>query len=267
MLKFGNRKNDTEKETKGRSGKIALSQQQLQSQKDVSAIKIQCLVRKYLARRRICRQSQFVWIRVYDPVYKRYFWFNRQTRTSTWVQPRFSPVYTENDEHAAIHIQCAVRVFLAKCRMFRRISQRYQKFFDFENARFYYYDTLTKQTFYNAGTWLQRQNISMSKEDNQLYQSYLKIKELEKKLQDKDKEIKEVRKKRVDDLMPQLIKDKVKNAKNLQRSKHMDTWSVDDLAAWFTELKMEEYIPYLYSNRSVFSFFASSLTEMNVDQN
>lgn len=89
----------------------------------------------------------------------------------------------------------------------------------------------------------------MAKEDNLLYEAEQRIKELERQLLEKDKEIKAARKARFDDLQPQIIKDKVKAAKNLQRSKHMDDWSTDDLAAWFTELKMEEYIPSLYNDR------------------
>lgn len=246
MLNFGkNRKNEDNKE-KGKGGK---AQQQAQAQKELSAIKLQCMVRKFLARRRIESQSNFVWIRVFDPVYKRYFWFNRFTRESIWLKPRYSPLHTQLDQAAALQIQTIVRMFLAKRRVSRKINKRYQRFFDFENGKFYYYDTKTQKTFYNASRWLQRQEINMSKEDTQLHQSFLKIKELEKKLNEKEKEIKDVRKQRVDELMPQVIKDKVKSAKNLQRSKHMDLWSIDDLAAWFTELKMEEYIPYLYSNR------------------
>lgn len=73
--------------------------------------------------------------------------------------------------------------------------------------------------------------------------------ELEKKLQEKEKEIKEVRKKRFEELEPQVMKDKLTNAKSARRSRFMHLWSTEQLAAWFTELKMEQYIPFLFSNR------------------
>jgi len=82
-----------------------------------------------------------------------------------------------------------------------------------------------------------------------LYKSYLRIQELEKKLLEKEEELKQVRVKRYDELEPEILKDKVKNAKSLVRSRHMDLWSTDQLAAWFTELKMDDYIPFLYQNR------------------
>lgn len=91
----------------------------------------------------------------------------------------------------------------------------------------------------------------MPPEDQMLYNSAQKIKELEAMLKQKEKEIKDVRKKRYEELEPLVLQDRVANAKSLQRSKNMDEWTIDQLAAWFTELKMDDYIPFLYSNRSV----------------
>ena len=39
------------------------------------------------------------------------------------------------------------------------------------------------------------------------------------------------------------------NAKNLTRSRHMDDWSIDDLCAFFVELKMDAYCKFLYQNK------------------
>lgn len=38
-------------------------------------------------------------------------------------------------------------------------------------------------------------------------------------------------------------------AKDLERGKDLDEWTIDQMAGWFTELKMEEYCPFLYTNR------------------
>jgi hypothetical protein len=252
MLKFGNRKNDANSTAgkKGDKGSAALNPQQLQQKKELSAIKVQCLVRRFLATRKIRKQAIYIYHRVYDPVYKKYFWYHRYARSSTWDKPRFViDMFDARDEEAAVRIQCLIRIFLAKCRVRRKANQLFERYFDSETSKFYWLDVKTGKTTYNASSWLLRQEIPLSKEDQLLYQSYLKIKELEKKLGEKEKEIKEIRKQRVDELMPAIIKDKVKNAKNLQRSKHMDTWTTDDLGAWFTELKMEDYINYFYTNR------------------
>ena len=89
----------------------------------------------------------------------------------------------------------------------------------------------------------------MPPEDMMLYKSYLKIKELEMKLKQKEEEIKEVRLKRYEELEPQILHDRVKNAKSLIRSKHMDLWTIDQLGAWFVEMKMDEYLPFIYQHR------------------
>ena len=38
-------------------------------------------------------------------------------------------------------------------------------------------------------------------------------------------------------------------AKSLVRDKHMDEWTVDELSAWFVEMKMDHIIPFCYQNR------------------
>jgi hypothetical protein len=218
--------------------------------KEISAIKIQCMIRKFLARQKVRRQAQIVWVRVFDPAFKRYFWYQRLAGKSSWDKPRFiQEVFDNRDREAAENINRIIRGFIARCRVKRIAAERYGRYYDVETKRFYWHDRKSDTTTYNASPWLKSQNIPMAKEDNLLFEAEQRIKELERQLQEKDKEIKAARKARYDDLQPQIIKDKVKAAKNLQRSKHMDDWSTDDLAAWFTELKMEEYIPNLYNDR------------------
>lgn len=221
--------------------------------KDKAATKLQCLIRKYLAKARIKRVSKDVWIRVFDPTFKKYFWFDRLHGVSSWKQPRYHvSVFDEEDIAAVINIQRVVRGFIDRCRVRALANKKYVRYFDAESNRFYWYDKDTEKTSYTVSKWLLNQHIDMPKEDQLLLQSYLKIKELEKKLLEKDNEIKNIRLKRYEELEPEVIKDKVKTAKNLRRSKHMDDWTTDDLAAWFTQLKMEEYISNLFSNRFYF---------------
>jgi len=234
---------------------VQLEQQKTQEKekeplnKDKAATILQCLVRMYLARIKIRRVAKGVWIRVFDPTYKRYFWYDRLHGASSWKQPKYVELFDNEDIQEVINIQRVVRGFLGRCRTKALANQKYVRYFDSESNRFYWFDKESQKTYYVVSKWLQNQHIAMPKEDQLLLQSNLKIKELEKKLLEKDNEIKKIRLKRYEELEPEIIRDKVKNAKNLRRSKHMDDWTTDDLAAWFTQLKMEEYIPSLFSNR------------------
>ena len=51
----------------------------------------------------------------------------------------------------------------------------------------------------------------------------------------------------------EVVQDKLRDVKAIERGKHMDEWSTDELAAFFTELKMEQYCHFLYSQRWVLS--------------
>eukprot|EP00607_Mallomonas_marina_P005699 CAMPEP_0182431478 /NCGR_PEP_ID=MMETSP1167-20130531/49509_1 /TAXON_ID=2988 /ORGANISM="Mallomonas Sp, Strain CCMP3275" /LENGTH=395 /DNA_ID=CAMNT_0024617863 /DNA_START=354 /DNA_END=1541 /DNA_ORIENTATION=- len=149
--------------------------------------------------------------------------------------------------------------------------KKYTRFFDANVNKFYWMVKDSKETFWEASHWLKRQQIPLPPEDDMMYKSYLKILELEKKLQDKDEEIKQVRKARFEELEPAVIQDRVKNAKDVVRSKHMETWTTDQLAAWFTELKMDEHIPFLYQNRVDGMLFVNleepEYIDMGIDNN
>lgn len=216
---------------------------------DSAAVKIQCMVRRFLAKRRVIRMSRDNFVRVYDPVYKRYFWYDQLHEKSTWKKPSRVELYTAAELESVPVIQRFCRGFTGRARARKLANQKYTRFYDAETSSFYWVENATNKTTYKASNWLQRQNIAMPSEDKLLLQSQLRIKELERKLAEKDAEIKQIRKKRYEELEPEVIQDKVKNARNIQRSRHMDEWSIDDVAAWFTELKMEEYIPTLFTNR------------------
>jgi FK506-binding protein 1 len=89
----------------------------------------------------------------------------------------------------------------------------------------------------------------MPPEDVMLFNQAEKIRELEKLLKEKDQEIRRIRKSTYEELEPKVLEDRVKSAKSLVRDKHMDEWTVDELAAWFIEMKMDHVIPFLYQNR------------------
>jgi hypothetical protein len=101
---------------------------------------------------------------------------------------------------AAIQIERIVRGFVGRCRV-RRIAQtKFSKFYDSKKDKFYYFNHGTSQTSWTASTWLLRQNLPLSPEDQALYESMQRIKELEAKLREKDQEIKDVRQKRFEEL-------------------------------------------------------------------
>jgi len=214
-----------------------------------SAVTIQCAFRVAIAKMRIKSQAKRVWQRVYDPKYRRFFWFNKWTKKSRWDQPKFTQLFYEEDREAAVKIERLVRGFIGRMRVRKVANMKYTRFYDASVNKFYWLDKSTGKTTWNVSPWLFKLKIEMPTEDRMLYESYQKIKELEAKLREKDQEIKEVRKKRFEELEPEVIRDKVQDVRHLQRSKNMDEWKVEELAAWFTEMKMEEYVPFLFRNR------------------
>lgn len=219
--------------------------------KHAAAVKIQCLIRKFLAVRYVSKRAKKTWQRVFDPVFKIYFFYNRLNGQSQWTVPRFIDLFSDKDIESAKLLQRIVRSFIGRMRARKVAHQKYTRFYDSNVNKFYWMVNATQQTSWKASPWLMRQEIPMPPEDQMLYNSAQKIKELEAMLKQKEKEIKDVRKKRYEELEPLVLQDRVANAKSLQRSKNMDEWTIDQLAAWFTELKMDDYIPFLYSNRSV----------------
>ena len=217
--------------------------------KNRAAIRIQCVIRKFMARARMRKVSYRTWQRVYDPAFKLYFFYNRVNGKSQWTLPMFMQWFTKEDEVATRTIERVVRSFLGRMKARKVAHDRYVRYFDANVSKFYFTNKVTGLTFWKASRWLTRQAIPMPYEDEMMYNQYLKIQELTKILAQKDNEIKEVRKKRYEELEPEVLADRVKNAKSLVRSKNMDEWSIDELAAWFTELKMDQYVPFIYKNR------------------
>lgn len=83
----------------------------------------------------------------------------------------------------------------------RKLAQtRFSKYYDSKLDKFYYYHHITDETTWNASSWLIKQNLPLSPEDQALYDSVQKIKELEAKLREKEQEIKDVRLKRFEEL-------------------------------------------------------------------
>lgn len=221
----------------------------LDEERERSAITLQCAVRCFLAIRRTKKRANTVWLRVFDPTFKVYFFYNKIDNRSIWTCPDFVDYFNKEDHVAAALIQKVVRGFIGRMRARKLANKKYTRFFDAKQNKFYWMVNDTKKTTWKASSWLKKLDINMPQEDSLLFEATKRIRELENKLKEKDNEIKDMRKMRYEELEPLVIKDKVTNAKTLRRSKDMDEWKIEDLAAWFTELKMEEYIPFLFSNR------------------
>jgi FK506-binding protein 1 len=219
------------------------------AKKNRAATPIQCMIRKFLAKVKIRRVARKTWIRVFDPAFKMYFFYNKNTGESIWHVPKFMEMYSEEDHMAATMIGKVIRGFNGRNRARSKVFEQYTRYFDFNVGKFYWIKHIDETTFWKATPWLEKQEVPMPLEDQMLHQSWLKIKDLEDQLKTKDKEIKQIRKSRYEELEPQVLKDRVTNAAAIVRDKHMDTWSIDELAAWFVELKIDHVVPFLYQNR------------------
>ncbi len=218
-------------------------------QRNDAALVLQCFVRVILAKMTMRHRAKRFWQRVYDPKFKIYFWYNRLNAQSQWTLPKYVPMFTEMDIQSAIRIEKTARGFVGRMKARRLVHAKYTRFFDANLNRFYWMTNATQKTTWKVSNWLVKQEVPLPPEDEMIYKSVQKIKELEERLLQKDLELKEVRMKRYEELEPQVLLDRVTEARNLRRSRNMDEWSIDDLAAWFTEMKLSEHIPFLYANR------------------
>jgi hypothetical protein len=215
-----------------------------------AAIRIQSIIRRYLARKRVKKLVRKVWDRAFDPKRRQYYWYNKRTGSTQWTTPRYCELYRKRDIQAASVLNRIIRGYISRRYVRRLIVERYARYFDAKLQRFYYFDKQQNKTFWKASKWLIKYNLPLNKEDQALYDSLQQIKALELKLQQKDQEIKAIRKQRYEELEPLVIADRVANAsKALVRPKDMDRWSIDQLCAWFVQLKMDEYIPFLFQNK------------------
>jgi hypothetical protein len=212
---------------------------------------IQCMIRRKLARMRVKHLLQETYERVYDPKMCLYFWFNSKTGESQWRVPFLLKTYEQQDHDAATEIERIARGYIARRAVRIMAMEKYSRFYDAKGDRFYWMNNETKETSWSVSTWLRKMEIPLLPEDQMLYESQKRIKELELVLKAKDEELARVRRKRYEELEPFVIQEKLENAKaiNIPRSKHMDDWSVDQLAAWFAEMKLDEHIPTLYTHK------------------
>lgn len=239
---------------KGKSSGKLLTAEESQAlakarKQEKAALSIQLMYRRKVARDKVRRVVEGVWERVFDPKVRLYFWYNKSTGESKWQTPFLLQLYRPEDHSAAVQIERIARGFLGRVAARRKAALKYTRFYEAKKNKFYYMINATQKTFWKASPWLVRMQIPLPAEDQMLYESQQKIKELEALLRAKDEEIMKVRQKRFEELEPEVIKDKLMNARAVPKSKHMDEWTVDDLAQWFGELRFDEYIPKIYAHK------------------
>ena len=77
--------------------------------------RLQCIVRRKLARKEFAKLIEEDFHPVYDKTYNQYFFFNRRTGKSTWTRPKRRPI-KDPKVAAAISIQSAARTKLMDLR-------------------------------------------------------------------------------------------------------------------------------------------------------
>jgi hypothetical protein len=168
--------------------------------KDEHAIKIQNLIRKFLARLKMKHVSMAQWGRVFEPKIDQYFFYNTLTGKSQWPVPRWISLWYPEDIASVIKFQKIARGFLGRVRSRSLAKLRYSKFYDQKSDRVYFMNNRSGETFWDPSEWLFNQRIELTPDDQALFDSIQKIKQLEKMLSQKEEEIKEVKLKRFEDL-------------------------------------------------------------------
>jgi hypothetical protein len=179
--------------------------------KDAAATILQTIIRKKLiAPYRVKRRFFAVFLRVFDPRFRIYFWYNRLTKSTQWTRPcpRITTEFTKQEINTARILQRVLRGFIGEMRARKVSHKRYTRYFDAKQKKPYWVDNTTQVATWNASKWLLRQEIPMPNEDSLLVQSQQRIRELEDMLKKKDEEIKATRVKRFEELEPLVLRDK-----------------------------------------------------------
>jgi hypothetical protein len=227
----------------------------LPRQKHVTGIVLfQARVRGMLGRRRAHEEILLVYRKVFSPHNGIYFYFNKQTHESTWRPCSLvSKAFHTQGSDAARKLQRVLRGFLASNKARLELQKRYEKLFDADSGKFYLHDKQTGLVSWNPSPFVRRyeRHIQTRAEDQQLHDTYNRMMELERRLQDKETEIAELRAKRLEELEHEAFQHRLRDAqvKRAQRSQNMDEWSVEEVADLFQEMHMEQYVPYVEHNR------------------
>jgi hypothetical protein len=119
-----------------------------------SAVKLQSFLRRFIIRSRLLRSIRQRYEKIYDPVRKRYFYYDKETDTSSWIKPvlllttdlHISPTYTE--DQAAIKIQTLIRSHISKLKVRLLYQSTIVTSIDQATGTTYYYNPKTYATYW-----------------------------------------------------------------------------------------------------------------------
>jgi hypothetical protein len=115
-----------------------------------SLLTIQAIARRFLVRSRILKEINIRYEKIYDPVKKRFYYYDKVNDASSWFKPvlllghdikLIAPTYT--NEEAAVKLQCFFRLKNA----LKRVRKFYESVvvgsIDNNSGLTYYYNTMT----------------------------------------------------------------------------------------------------------------------------
>jgi hypothetical protein len=129
------------------------------AKKNKAATPIQCVIRKFLARVKVRRVAKKTWIRVFDPAFKMYFFYNKNTGASLWTVPKFMEMFYPEDEAAGLSIGKVVRGYNGRVRARAEVFRQYTRYFDFNVGKHYWINHDSEETFWKATPWLLKQEV------------------------------------------------------------------------------------------------------------
>jgi len=98
-------------------------------------------------------------MRVFDPAFKMYFWYSKNTGKSVWILPMFCDKFSPEDIQATRYIARVVRGFLGRRRARQEVYRQYTRYFDANVGKHYWVKHSTGLTFWKASNWLVKQNV------------------------------------------------------------------------------------------------------------
>lgn len=123
-------------------------------EKYYSALKIQSLIRRFLVRSKILNELYTNYIKIYDPLYKKPYYYNKKTEESTWLKPvlflkndimKLRSIYRTKKE-ALIVLQSFFRMYLARKKTRLLYQSIIIKIYDEYSGYFYYYNPKARTT-------------------------------------------------------------------------------------------------------------------------
>lgn len=138
---------------------------------DEAIERIQSMWKIRQARKVLCNRVRKVYDRFQDPKSKKYYYYNKATKQTTWFKPVLlgSQDFIETKprtlacdltpQTASILIQRSIRYYLARCILFHKLESRYEKLLDGSTNNHYYLNRQTNQVSWHKPKLLRHQDL------------------------------------------------------------------------------------------------------------